>query len=123
MRVVLLPICFLTAVLAAEPAWATNIWTDSNALRKFLKIQNLEQADEMMGTYPSAASPQRKAIMRGLLDQYSVKVDTTPKIDFQEKLDILCTMYSGLILTERVYWVDCMTCDEAYRSGIAQPCE
>ena len=101
------------AAVATEGSAAATLCTDQNAVKQILKLMDLETGDEISGNYPSAASPQRQAIIRGLANQYCRNSDATPQPDYQEKLDALCTLYSGLDAGERVYWSRCLTCSEA----------
>lgn len=102
----------LVAVLTANAALAGMVCSNLNAVRQIAKLQNLEMDDEMT-TDPSPASPQRKAIIRGLVSRYCSAVDSEPDIDYREKLDVLCTLYSGVASGSRVYWVGCLSCQEA----------
>lgn len=90
----------------------TFVCDNADAIRQVIGLLNLETGDEISGS-PSPASPQRQAIMAQLRSQYCRRNDQPVSFDRQEKLDALCTFYSGPLNGSRVYWARCLTCTEA----------
>jgi hypothetical protein len=93
-------------------AVADSACTNSDAIRQITQLSYLEQSDAF-STSPSAAGPQRQAIMRELARKYCRSVSQYPSADYQDtiaKTD--CTIYSGVIDDQRIYWAKCPTCAE-----------
>jgi hypothetical protein len=103
----------MLALTIFSDAFALTVCTNLQAIRQMKQLQDLEDQDEMTIEGRSPASPQRQAIMRGLWSRYCSRTDIEPPSDSQQKLDALCTLHSGVTSNNRVYWMNCVDCQQA----------
>jgi len=103
---------FTLSVFVTGNAAAASVCTNADGLKQIAQLSYLEMSDAMT-TSPSVAGPQRQAIIRELARRYCRTIDQLPRADRQEAIARTnCTMYSGIIDNQMVYWVNCPTCEE-----------